>query len=149
MAQRGLRLVLRCQSCSASSLASLEARRPRQKLRKKKTPAWMEKNAAKAEKNRGSGRVGELIGDDFSRRAVESGIKEGKNGGYNHVSTPCLFPPPPLHWPNPPFQLTPFSEWSSVDYTLHLPLLSHSPTSPAPVQPSTCARLAFQAYVRK
>lgn len=28
--------------------------------------------------------------------------------------------------PIPPFQLPPFSEWSSVDYTLYLPLLSHS-----------------------
>lgn len=27
-------------------------------------------------------------------------IKESKNWGYNHVSTPCLFPPP-LHRPNP------------------------------------------------
>ena len=54
-------------------------------------------------------------------------IKESKNGGYNHVSTPSLLPPFLLHTsPIPLFQLPPSSEWSSVDYTLYLPLLSHS-----------------------
>lgn len=51
--------------------------------------------------------------------------KESKNGGYNHVSTLSLSP---LLYtgPIPLFQLPPSSEWSSVDYTLYLPLLSHS-----------------------
>lgn len=58
-----------------------------------------------------------MIGDDFLHLGKDINKKIEK-GGYNHVST---FPSPPSQAHTSP--LPPSPEWSSVDYTLYLPLL--------------------------
>lgn len=59
-------------------------------------------------------------------------------------------PPTPLYTgPIPLFQLPPSSEWSSVDYTLYLPLLSHSFAASLGSWLAHTHTRSIQAYIHK